>query len=146
MSKPVLGIIGGGQLGSMLATAAKKINIKTVIFCDDPDASGQKFSDEFIYGKYDNQNSIEKFINSVDIITFEFENIPYETLEKINSVKPVVPHPTINKIVQNRLTEKDFLNKLNIRTTQYTSVNNLKDIFSNENLIPGLLKDMYSWL
>ena len=98
MSKPILGIIGGGQLGGMLATAAKKINIKTVIFCDDADAPGQKFSDEFIYGKYDNQNSIEKFINSVDIITFEFENIPCETLEKINSVKPVVPHPSINKI------------------------------------------------
>ena len=140
MSKPVLGIIGGGQLGSMLANAAKKINIKTVIFCDDPDAPAQNFSDEFIYGKYDNQNSIDQFISSVDIITFEFENIPYETLEKINSVKPVLPHPSINKIVQNRLSEKDFVNKLNIRTTQYTSINNEKDIFSNENLIPGLLK------
>ena len=140
MSKPTLGIIGGGQLGSMLAVAAKKINIKTVIFCDDPAAPGQKFSDEFICGKYDDQNAIDQFINAVDIITFEFENIPYETLKKINNVKPVVPHPSINKIVQNRLTEKDFLNKLNIRTTQYTSVNNLKDIFSNENLIPGLLK------
>ena len=140
MSKPTLGIIGGGQLGSMLAIAAKKINIKTVIFCDDPDAPGQKFSDEFICEKYDDQNAIDQFINAVDIITFEFENIPYETLKKINNVKPVVPHPSINKIVQNRLTEKDFLNKLNIRTTQYTSVNNLKDIFSNENLIPGLLK------
>ena len=51
-----------------------------------------------------------------------------------------MPHPSINKIVQNRLTEKDFLNKLNIRTTQYTSVNNLKDIILNKNLIPGLLK------
>ena len=140
MSKPVLGIIGGGQLGSMLATAARKINIKTVIFCDDPDAPAQNFSDEFIYGKYDNQNSIDQFTSSVDIVTFEFENIPYETLEKINSVKPVLPHPSINKIVQNRLSEKDFLNKLNIRTTQYTSVNNLKDIILNENLIPGLLK------
>ena len=140
MSKPILGIIGGGQLGSMLAAAAKKINIKTVIFCDDPGAPGQKFSDEFICGNYDDQNAIDQFINAVDIITFEFENIPYETLKKINNVKPVVPHPSINKIVQNRLTEKDFLNKLNIRTTQYTSVNNLKDIFSNENLIPGLLK------
>ena len=48
MSKPILGIIGGGQLGSLLAAAAKKINIKTIIFCDDPDAPGQKFSDEFI--------------------------------------------------------------------------------------------------
>ena len=140
MSKPTLGIIGGGQLGSMLAVAAKKINIKTVIFCDDPAAPGQKFSDEFICGKYDDQNAIDQFINAVDIITFEFENIPYETLKKINNVKPVVPHPSINKIVQNRLTEKYFLNKLNIRTAQYTSVNNLKDIFSNENLIPGLLK------
>ena len=140
MSKPILGIIGGGQLGSMLAIAAKKINIKTVIFCDDADAPGQKFSTKFIYGKYNDQNAIDQFINAVDIITFEFENIPYETLKKINNVKPVVPHPSINKIVQNRLTEKDFLNKLNIRTTQYTSVNNLKDIFSNENLIPGLLK------
>jgi len=140
MSKPTLGIIGGGQLGSMLAVAAKKINIKTVIFCDDPAAPGQKFSDEFICGKYNDQNAIDQFVNAVNIITFEFENIPYETLKKINNVKPVVPHPSINKIVQNRLTEKYFLNKLNIRTAQYTSVNNLKDIFSNENLIPGLLK------
>ena len=140
MSKPVLGIIGGGQLGSMLADHAKKINIKTVIFCDDPDAPGQKFSDKFIYGKYDDQNALDQFLNAVDIITFEFENIPYETLKKINSVKPVVPHPSINKIVQNRLTEKNFLNKLNIRTTQYISVDNFKDILSNENLIPGLLK------
>ena len=51
-----------------------------------------------------------------------------------------MPHPSTNKIVQNRLNEKDFVNKLNIRTTQYTSINNEKDIFSNENLIPGLLK------
>ena len=63
MSKPILGIIGGGQLGSLLAAAAKKINIKTIIFCDDPDAPGQKFSDEFIYGKYDDQNAVNKFIN-----------------------------------------------------------------------------------
>ena len=124
----------------MLAIAAKKLNIKTVIFCDDPDAPAQNFSDEFIYGRYDNHNSIDQFIRSVDVVTFEFENIPYETLNKINNVKPVLPHPSINKIVQNRLTEKDFINKLNIRTTQYTSINNEKDIFSNENLIPGLLK------
>jgi len=140
MSKPILGIIGGGQLGSLLAAAAKKINIKTVIFSDDYDAPGQKFSDEFIFGKYDDQNSINQFINTVDIITFEFENIPYQTLKKINNVKPVIPNPSINKTVQDRLTEKDFLNKLNIRTAQYISVNSLKDIFSNENLIPGLLK------
>ena len=59
MVKTTLGIIGGGQLGSMLATAAKRIGIKTVIFCDDADAPAQRFSDEFIFGKYDDQNAIE---------------------------------------------------------------------------------------
>ena len=49
MSNPVLGIIGGGQLGSMLAIAANKLEIKTVIFCDDIDAPAQKFSNEFKY-------------------------------------------------------------------------------------------------
>ena len=82
MSKPILGIIGGGQLGSMLATAAKKINIKTVIFCDDPDAPGQKFSDEFIYGKYDDQNAIDQFINAVDIIHLNLKIFLMKHLKK----------------------------------------------------------------
>ena len=93
MSKPVLGIIGGGQLGSMLVTAAKKIGLKTVIFCDDQDAPAHNFSDKFICGKYDDQNIIDEFINAIDIATFEFENIPYETLNKINNIKSVLPNP-----------------------------------------------------
>ena len=55
MSKPTLGIIGGGQLGSMLASAAKKLEIKTVIFCNDIDAPAQKFADDFIYGDYNDK-------------------------------------------------------------------------------------------
>ena len=140
MSKQVLGIIGGGQLGSMLANAAKKIGIKTVIFCDDQDAPAQSFSDKFICGKYDDQNIIDEFINAIDIATFEFENIPYETLSKINNIKSVLPNPSINKIVQNRLFEKDYINKLNIRTTQYVSINNEKEIYINKDFLPGLLK------
>ena len=114
MVKPILGIIGGGQLGSMLATAAKKLEIKTVIFSDDPDAPAQKFSDKFVYGNYDDQSVINQFTNIADIITFEFENIPYEALSKINKIKPVLPSPSINKIIQNRLFEKDFIS-YNIR-------------------------------
>ena len=140
MSKPVLGIIGGGQLGSMLATAAKKIGIKTVIFCDDQDAPAQNFSDKFICGKYDDQNIIDEFMNAIDIATFEFENIPHEILNKINNIKCVLPNPSINKIVQNRLFEKDYINKLNIRTTQYVSIKNEEEIYINKNFLPGLLK------
>ena len=76
MSKPTLGIIGGGQLGSMLATAAKKIEIKTIIFSDDVDAPAQKFADNFIFGQYNDQNKINEFISKADVITYEFENIP----------------------------------------------------------------------
>ena len=63
MVKLTLGIIGGGQLGSMLATAAKKLKIKTVVFCDDVEEPAQKFSDEFIYGKYDDQNKINELLS-----------------------------------------------------------------------------------
>ena len=140
MNKPVLGIIGGGQLGSMLTISAKKLNVRTVIFCDDIDAPAQKFSDEFVHGKYNDKNKIEEFIKKVDVITFEFENIPYETLNAINKIKPVLPKPSVNRIIQHRLAEKDFINKLNIRTTQYVSIEKKSEISAVQNLLPGLLK------
>ena len=140
MSKPTLGIIGGGQLGSLLATAAKKLDVKTVVFSDDVDAPAQKFSDEFIYGKYNEKTKINEFLNKVNIVTFEFENIPFQTLDEINKIKPVLPQPSVNKIIQNRLTEKDFINKLNIRTTQYVEITNRAQIESVQDLLPGLLK------
>ena len=140
MSKPTLGIIGGGQLGSMLAAAAKKLEIKTVIFCDDIDAPAQKFSDDFIHGQYNDQNKISEFITKVDVITYEFENIPYETLSEINEKKPVLPKPSINRIIQHRLAEKDFINKLNIRTTQYEKIEKKSQIEALQNLFPCLLK------
>ncbi len=69
MSKPILGIIGGGQLGSMLATAAKKLNIKTVVFCDDINAPAKNFSDQFIYGNYNDENKInEAFAKLTNLI------------------------------------------------------------------------------
>ena len=140
MSKPTLGIIGGGQLGSMLAIAANKLEIKTVIFCDDADAPAQNFSNEFIYGQYNDQIKIKEFLDKVDVITYEFENIPYETLNEINKIKPVLPKPSVNRIIQHRLAEKDFINNLNIRTTRYVSIEKKSEMDSIEDLLPGLLK------
>ena len=140
MSEINLGIIGGGQLGSMLSIAAKKLNIKTIIYSDDINAPAQNFSDEFIYGKYDDIIKINEFIDKVDLVTFEFENIPYNTLDTINKTKKVLPSPKINKIIQNRLFEKNFINELNIKTTKYISIKNNEDLKSNSHLIPGILK------
>ena len=140
MSKPILGIIGGGQLGSMLAIAANKLEIKTVIFCDDIDAPAQNFSNDFVNGEYNDKNKINEFLNKVDVVTYEFENIPYETLNEINKIKPVLPKPSVNRIIQHRLAEKDFINNLNIRTTRYVSIEKKSDIESVEDLLPGILK------
>ena len=140
MTKSTLGIIGGGQLGSMLATAAKKLKIKTIIFSDDINSPGQMFSDEFVLGNYSDLSKVKEFTDKVDLITFEFENIPYENLKKLNNFKKVIPKPEINKIIQNRLSEKDFINNLNIKTTEYKFIENLEDIKNNSNLIPGILK------
>ena len=140
MSEMNLGIIGGGQLGSMLSVAAKKLNIKTIIYCDDVDAPAQNFCNEFIFGQYDDKKKILEFISKVDIITYEFENIPYETLNELNKLKPVLPKPSVNRLIQHRLAEKDFINKLNIRTTRYTGIEKKSDIETLEDFLPGILK------
>ena len=140
MSDITLGIIGGGQLGSMLAIAAKKLNIKTIIFCDDIDAPAKNFCNKFFSGNYNDKEKINEFVNQVDIVTYEFENIPYETLNEINKLKPVLPKPSVNRLIQHRIAEKDFVNKLNIRTTRYASIEKKSDIDSLEDFLPGILK------
>ena len=140
MSELTLGILGGGQLGSMLSLAAKKINIKSIIYSDDKDAPAQNFCNEFIYGKYDDRDLINDFVKKANVITYEFENIPFETLNEISKSKNVYPKPSINRLIQHRLAEKDFVNKLNIRTTRYVSIEKKSDLDSLEDFLPGILK------
>ncbi|MDC1155275.1 5-(carboxyamino)imidazole ribonucleotide synthase [Candidatus Pelagibacter sp.] len=140
MSEINLGIIGGGQLGSMLATAAKRLNIKTTVYSDDVDSPAKVFCDEFIYGKYEDKKKIYDFVGKVNIITYEFENIPYETLNEINKLKTVLPKPSVNRLIQHRLAEKDFVNKLNIRTTRYVNIEKKSDMETLEDFLPGILK------
>ena len=136
----VLGIIGGGQLGSMLCQAAKKINIKTVIYCDDKDAPAQNYADSFINANYDDENQIQDFIKKVNIVTFEFENIPVSILEKIKLKIPVYPDPNVNFIIQNRSREKKFINDLGIKTVNYKDIYSKKDLNNIDHLLPGILK------
>ena len=140
MSVITLGIIGAGQLGSMLCQAAKKLNIKTVVISDDAQGPAQNFSDQFIFSKYDDQTKIKDFINKVDVVTFEFENIPLDILKNIDKEKKVLPKPDINKIVQNRKSEKTFVNDLDIKTTEWAFIKSADDVLKNEKLLPGILK------
>jgi 5-(carboxyamino)imidazole ribonucleotide synthase len=140
MSNITLGIIGAGQLGSFLVKSAKKLNIKTVVFSDDEEGPAQNYSDEFIYSKYDNKEKIKEFIKKVDLVTYEFENIPVDILKTINKEKKVLPKPDINQIIQNRKLEKTFINDLGIKTTEWAFIKSANDVNKNEKLLPGILK------
>jgi len=140
MSDITLGIIGSGQLGSLLCQAAKKLNIKTVIISDDQQGPAQNHSDQFIFAKYDNKDKVKEFISKVDIVTYEFENIPIEILKSIDKEKKVLPKPDINQTVQNRKLEKTFINDLGIKTTEWAFIKSAEDVKKNEKLLPGILK------
>ena len=141
MSKSIcLGVIGGGQLGSLLCSAAKKLKVKTVVLSDSKEAPAQHFCDQFIYSKYDGNKKVQEFINKVDIVTYEFENIPVDFLNLIQKEKKVLPSPKINKIAQNRKLEKTFVNELGINTTDWVYIKSAEDIKKNQHLLPGILK------
>ena len=140
MSNITLGIIGSGQLGSMLCQAAKKLKIKTVVISDDEQGPAQNYANQFIFTKYDDQQKIKEFTDNVDVVTFEFENIPFDILKQIEKEKKVLPKPEINKIIQNRKLEKSFVNDLGIATTKWAFIAKADDVTKHSNLLPGILK------
>jgi len=121
-------------------SSSKKLNIKTIIYSDDVESPAQNFCDEFISSEYSNKDKIYEFAKKVDVITYEFENIPYDTLNELNKLKPVSPKPSVNRLIQHRLAEKDFINKLNIRTTRYVHVESKEDLLPLGDFLPGILK------
>ena len=134
----ILGILGGGQLGMLLAQAANKIGIETFVYTDSDDSPAINYSQKSLIQSYDDLETLGRFIKECDVITFEFENIPFDTLNYILKDKPVFPSPHINQIIQDRLLEKKFINNLNIKTTDFIDLN--KDTKISEEIFPGMLK------
>ena len=134
----ILGILGGGQLGMLLAQAANKIGIDIFIYSNSNDSPAINYCQKSIIQSYDNLDTLDKFIKECDVITFEFENIPFETLNYILKDKPVFPSPHINQIIQDRLLEKKYINNLNIQTTDFIELN--KNTKVNEEIFPAMLK------
>ena len=108
-----VGIIGGGQLGMMLAKASKKLNIAPLIYSNTKDAPAAKVAKVY-YGDFDDIKKIKKFINQVDVVTYEFENIPTKSLKIIEQLVPIFPPIHALKITQDRVKEKKFFNDNNI--------------------------------
>ena len=104
-----VGIIGGGQLGMMLAQASSKLNITPLIYSNTRDSPAAKVAKVY-YGDFDDVERIKKFIKQVDLVTYEFENIPAKSLKLIEQLVPISPPVNSLKITQDRVKEKKFFN------------------------------------
>jgi 5-(carboxyamino)imidazole ribonucleotide synthase len=137
-----IGIIGGGQLGRMLAIAASALGYKTHIFTPEADSPASQVATQTSVAEYTDIKALEEFARQVDIVTFEFENIPHESLAALESKKHVAPSANVLKICRNRNREKAFINGLGIKTADFakvTSVNELKHA-AMEVRFPAVLK------
>ena len=117
-----IGILGGGQLGRMLATAAAELGLKTHIFAPEADSPAFDVSAVRTIAAYEDEAALKAFAAAVDVVTYEFENVPAATAELLAALRPVRPGPAALAASQDRLTEKDFLTGLGIETAPYLPV------------------------
>jgi 5-(carboxyamino)imidazole ribonucleotide synthase len=117
-----IGILGGGQLGRMLALAAAQLGFKCHVFAPNPDAPAFDVVHRVTIADYADTGALDRFATDVDVITYEFENIPAETAVFLAARKPVVPDPQVLAITQDRAVEKEFVAKLGIPVTPFARV------------------------
>lgn len=117
-----IGIVGGGQLGRMLARAASRMGYKTHIYTPEKDSPASHVATVTTIGAYQDTTALRAFAQSVDVITFEFENIPAETLEMLDAVVTVRPKPSVLFTTRHRLREKEFIRSLGIPTAPFAPV------------------------
>jgi len=117
-----IGILGGGQLGRMLAIAAARLGLQTHIYTPDSTPPAQSVATKTTQAAYDDLPQLGAFARSVDVVTFEFENIPDAAAGEIEKTTPVRPGKRALGISQDRLVEKDFLNSIGLQTAAYTTV------------------------
>jgi len=116
-----IGILGGGQLGRMTALAAASLGFRCRIFCPDADAPASHVAPAEV-APYDDEAALERFARQVDLVTFEFENVPDRTAAFLAERRPTRPAPRILGVCQERLREKDFLASIQVATTRYRRV------------------------
>ena len=117
-----IGILGGGQLGRMLALAAARLGFKCHIFAPSPEAPAFDVVHRVTCADYTDTEALDRFAGDVDIVTYEFENVPAETAIFLAARVPVLPDPNILATTQDRLAEKNFVTALGIGTAAYADI------------------------
>jgi 5-(carboxyamino)imidazole ribonucleotide synthase len=133
MTKPLLqgatiGILGGGQLGRMLSVAASRLGFKSHIFEPGANPPAGQVADAVTTAPYSDLDALAAFAKSVDVITFEFENIPAQALDAVEKLRPVLPARNALATSQDRIVEKEFLSGLGLKVAPYANVETTDDL------------------
>ncbi|MEW5421091.1 5-(carboxyamino)imidazole ribonucleotide synthase [Amorphus sp. 3PC139-8] len=123
-----IGILGGGQLGRMLALAAGPLGLDCHIFCPDPDSPAFRAAKTATVADYTDAAALKAFAEAVDVVTYEFENVPAETLAHIAPHAPIRPGERSLSICQDRLSEKHFLTEAGIAVAPYAAIDSVDDL------------------
>lgn len=147
MSKPLpagatIGILGGGQLGRMLSVAAARLGYRTHIFESAANPPAGDVAHSVTTAAYDDLDALATFARSVDIVTYEFENIPTSALDALETLRPIHPNRRALAISQDRLIEKAFLLDLGLATAPFAAVDAAADLAEalSEIGTPSILK------
>lgn len=141
-SGSVIGVLGGGQLGRMLALAAAPLGLRTRIYCQSDTEPAAQVTSLTSFGAFDDLDAVRGFAESCDVVTTEFENVPVASLETAGQHCPVAPGPLALKVAQDRLVEKTFIADLGIAVAPFASVDSVHDLVAAgaEHGLPGILK------
>lgn len=123
-----IGIVGGGQLGRMTAQAASRLGYRTHVFTPERDAPACHVATRSTVGDYEDGRALGHFADAVDVVTFEFENVPARSLEILERHVIVRPTAKVLEICQDRLPEKDFVNACGVATAPYAAIDSLDDL------------------
>lgn len=123
-----IGILGGGQLGRMLSVAAARLGFITHIYEPGANPPAGQVADRVTTAGYDDAEALAQFAASVDVITYEFENIPTEALDILEAHRPIRPGREALRVSQDRLTEKSFLRDLGLMTAPFADVTDLASL------------------
>lgn len=117
-----IGILGGGQLGRMLAMAAARLGFHVHIFEPGENPPAKEVAAKTYTAAYEDTKVLEEFARGVDVVTYEFENIPTDALDRIEALTTFRPNRTALSVSQDRLTEKKFLNDIGLKTAPFATV------------------------
>lgn len=117
-----IGILGGGQLGRMLAMAAARLGLKCAIYAPEADSPAFQVCDSHVVADYGDHDALAAFARGVDVVTYEFENVPGDAASVLSDLKSVRPSPKALSVIQDRFAEKSFAQQLGIPTTPFALI------------------------